>query len=231
VIEINLLPGAKRKRKGGGFKLALPDLTALKGMAKDPWLIACLAAWLLVLAVDLPLYLHGKKRWAEAQTRLAAARTEHGRYKRLIAKRGQFELARDTLAIELQDIRTVDRDRYIWPHLMQEVARALPDFTWIDRIAARTGDADAGGAPSFTIEGYTVDLQGFTRFLRNLEASPFVREVAAGPTTTVPLEGRDVTRYQITARFEQPDTSQLTMQPLQSTLVRVVTSGGGGGRR
>lgn len=231
MIEINLLPGAKRKKGGGGFKIALPDLKALAGLAKDPWLMACLVAWLLVLAADLPMYLHTKGQWAAAKTRVETARTEQRRYNMLIAKRYAYELARDSLRLELDDIEEVDRDRYIWPHVMQEVTRALPDFTWIDRVAARAGDTDAAGAPAFSIEGFTVDLQGFTRFLRNLEASPFIKEVTPGPTNTVVLEGREVSRYQITARYQHPDTSRLNMQSLASTLVRTVRSGGGTGRR
>jgi len=230
VIAINLLPGAKRRRKGAGFKFALPNLEALKGLGKDPWLVACLVAWFLVLAVDLPLFLRGKSKWEAVQARYAAAQTQQTRYNQLIARRTQFERARDSLVVELDVIRAVDRDRYIWPHIMAEISRALPDYTWIDRVAARSGDTDSSGAPSFTVEGYTVDLQGFTRFLRNLEASPFVQNVEAGPTTSVLLEGREVNRYQLSARYSQPDTTRLTMQPLAATLVQGVRSGGGGRR-
>ena len=231
MIEINLLPGAKRKKGGGGFKIALPDLKALTGLAKDPWLMAFLAAWFLVLAADLPMYLHTKGKWEAAQARITKARSEQRRYNNLIAKRTAYEYARDSLRLELDDIEQVDRDRYIWPHVMQEVTRALPDFTWVERIGTRAGDTDAAGAPAFSIEGYTVDVGGYTRFLRNLEASPFIKEVAAGPTVVVMLEGREVTRYQIAARYERPDSSRLTMQPLASTLVGTVRSGGGTGRR
>lgn len=231
MIEINLLPGAKRKKKGGGLKLAMPDLKALAGLAKDPWLIVCIGAWVLVAAVDVPLYLHSKSSWQAAQARVSRARNEQRRYQFLIAKRKAYELARDSMALELGDIRTVDRDRFIWPHLLQEIGRAVPDYTWIERIAARAGDTDTAGAPAFTIDGLTVDLQGFTRYLRNLEVSPFVREVVPGPTSTVIVEGQEVKKFQISARYEQPDSTRLTMQPLPSTIVRVVTSGGGGGRR
>ena len=40
MIEINLLPGAKRKRGGKGAGLRLPDLKQLAVLVKDPWLIA-----------------------------------------------------------------------------------------------------------------------------------------------------------------------------------------------
>ena len=35
MIEINLLPGAKRRRGGKGFHFALPDVKALAGLVKE----------------------------------------------------------------------------------------------------------------------------------------------------------------------------------------------------
>src|SRR5438477_319565 len=41
MIEINLLPGKKKRAApGGGFKLALPDFRGLIASVKNPWLIA-----------------------------------------------------------------------------------------------------------------------------------------------------------------------------------------------
>ena len=40
MIEINLLPGARRKRGGKAAGLKLPDLKVLVTAVKDPWLIA-----------------------------------------------------------------------------------------------------------------------------------------------------------------------------------------------
>ena len=65
MIEINLLPGAKRKRGGKGFQFALPNVQALAGLAKDPWLIACIVSWALVALLVAPLFLRGRSLlWA-----------------------------------------------------------------------------------------------------------------------------------------------------------------------
>jgi len=227
VIEINLLPGAKRKRGGAGFKLALPDFKALTGLFKDPWLVACVVAWLLVLAADLPMFLRTRTEWAELSARYASVRREERTYNSLIARRRQFERARDSLIVEVDVIRSVDRDRYIWPHLLDAVTKALPDFTWLNRLASVGGDADSLASTGFQLEGYTVDVQGYTRFLRNLEASPFIRAVEPGPTTLDILDGREVTSFRVSARYEEPDSSLLTLQPLGAALVQGVRSGGG----
>ena len=38
---------------------------------------------------------------------------------------------RDSLVAQITTIRTVDGDRYVWPHLLDEVTRALPAYTWL----------------------------------------------------------------------------------------------------
>ena len=68
MIEINLLPGAKRKRGGRGLKLGLPDLKALAATVKDPWLIACVAAWVVALGIVLPFF------WLKDRGQVAARR-------------------------------------------------------------------------------------------------------------------------------------------------------------
>src|SRR5438093_497092 len=45
MIEINLLPGKKKKAApGAGFKLALPDFQGLLASIKNPWLLVASAA-------------------------------------------------------------------------------------------------------------------------------------------------------------------------------------------
>jgi len=230
VIEINLLPGAKKKA-GKGLKFALPDLKGLVSSVKDPWLIACAAAWVVVLGVVVPFFwLKDRGQVAALQPRLEAAQREQHRYAALVARKRQFELARDSLIYQIEVIKGIDRDRYTWPHILDAVTKALPPYTWLDNLQARAGEGDSTGAPSFQISGKTVDMQAFTRFLRNLEDSPFIQAVAPVSTGLVTDQGRDVTTFVISARYQLPDSSQLTLQPLANTVVRGVRSGGGARR-
>ena len=48
-IEINLLPGARKKAGGAG--LSLPDFGDIVARVKDPLLIGALAAWVVGLSV------------------------------------------------------------------------------------------------------------------------------------------------------------------------------------
>ena len=51
MIEINLLPGKKKKAAAGGagFKLALPDFRGLLASIKNPWLLVASATSLIVV--------------------------------------------------------------------------------------------------------------------------------------------------------------------------------------
>jgi len=230
VIEINLLPGAKRRRGGKGLKLALPDMKALLGSVKDPWLIACIVSWVLALGVVTPLWMKGRGQVAALGPRLEHAQSEQRRYAALVARKTQFERARDSLITQIDVIKGIDKERYIWPHILDAVAKALPPYTWLDNLQSRAAEGDSSGAPSFQISGKTVDMQAFTRFLRNLEESPFIEAVAPVSTGLVSDQGRDVTTFVINARYQVPESTRLTWQSLAASVVEGVRSGGGARR-
>ena len=136
MIEINLLPGAKKKRggKGGGFQM--PDLKALATSVKDPWLIACAALW-VVFAVFVGLfYLPRKGAVAELVPKLETTQREAQRLEAVLRTKAEMESRRDTLLAQVSIIRDIDRERYIWPHILDAVTKALPT-TWPKILMAR----------------------------------------------------------------------------------------------
>lgn len=226
MIEINLLPGAKRKR-GGGFKLALPDLKALSALGKDPWLIAAIVGWLLVLGVATPLFLRSKGQVDALQPRLERAVADSARYDQLVRAKLTYEATRDSLVAQIDVIKGIDRDRYTWAHIMDAVAKALPAYTWLDGLTPRGNEGDLTAGTLFQLTGKTVDMAAMTRFMRNLQESPFIEGVVLVNTNTVTEDERDVTVFTINAQYQQPDSTLLTWQPLQAALVQGVRSGGG----
>jgi Tfp pilus assembly protein PilN len=226
VIEINLVPGAKRKRGGKRFRFALPDVKVLSGLAKDPWLIACVASWALVVLVAL-VFAQSRSQVAALTPRLETAQREQQRYQALVRRKMMFEAIRDSLIGQIDLIKGIDKDRYVWPHVLDAVTKALPQYTWLDNLESRGGQTDSGGVPTIQITGKAVDPQAFTRFLRNLEESPFIEGVAPVSTGLVREGGRDVTTFIISARYQVPDSTLLIWQPLAATVVQGVRSGGG----
>lgn len=231
MIEINLLPGKKKVAKGTGFSLAMPDFKGLIAQVKDPWLIGAIAAWVIVGGGGAALFITERARLAAAEARLDNVKTEKRRYDIVIAQKRQAEKVRDSLVYEINVIRDIDADRYIWPHVLDQATKALPPYTWITRVAAvssmvQPGMGQAGGPAVVTedsagvstvrvsIDGRTVDIQAYTTFLRQLAASPWFTEVTPASSQTVIEADRPVTAFNVTVRYRIADSVYIRTVPL-----------------
>jgi Tfp pilus assembly protein PilN len=230
MIEINLLPGLKRKAAGGGARFNMPNLGAVLSNVKDPWLLGAIAAGVVAIGGNAALYTLNTARLSRLTTVLAGVQSEKRRYDAVAAQKRQAERARDSLAAELTIIRTIDADRFIWPHLLDEITKALPQYTWVTQIqnlssapaattttGTTTGTATADVASTDTrvsIDGRTVDIQAYTTFLRQLTASPWITDVQATRATTVIEQDRPVTEFNITLRYKRADSLYIRTVPL-----------------
>jgi len=233
MIEINLLPGKKKKAAGAGMKLSMPDFKGLIAQVKDPWLIGAIGAWVVVGGGGALLFITDRARLAAAETRLESVQTEKRRYDIVIAQKRQAEKVRDSLLFEINVIKGIDADRYIWPHVLDQATKALPPYTWITSIqsvsaivapgqgpAAANGpvtvERDSAGAPSVrvAIRGRTVDIQAYTTFLRQLSASPWFTDVTPASSQTVIEADRPVTEFNVTVKYRVADSVYIRTVPL-----------------
>jgi Tfp pilus assembly protein PilN len=234
MIEINLLPGKKKAAKGAGMSFAMPDFKAIIAQVKDPWLIGAIIAWVIVGGGGALLFITDRARSARAEARLEAIKTEKRRYDIVIAQKRQAEKVRDSLLYEINVIRNIDADRYVWPHVLDQTTKALPPYTWITRVGSvatgiQPGTGQAGGPPpssgvpddstarpavSVQIDGRTVDIQAYTTFLRQLAASPWFTDVTPASSQTVIENDRPVTAFQVTVRYRIADSVYIRTVPL-----------------
>ena len=131
MIEINLLPGKRKKTAGGGggrgFKL--PDFKAFLAQVKDPWLAAAvIGSGLLIAFVVFTLAIQAT-RVGSLQSRYDEVLIEKRRFDVVIAKKRQAEKIRDSLSNEINIIRGIDADRYTWPR-RDSPPRPLRAQTW-----------------------------------------------------------------------------------------------------
>src|ERR1041385_319713 len=209
MISINLKPGSKRT-KGGGPSLAgrLSALKELGAKVKDPWLVGAIGAWVVVVGVLGSIWLGAASSMRSLGPELDQARSETRRYRAFLAEKKHVEAARDSVLVQIATITQVDGDRYVWPHILDEVTRALPDYTWLTEMTTVSGavpDSTAPGAPPVGVQmiGRTMDIQGFTRFMRQLEDSPWLKEVTVLSTETIIERGRAVTSFTLRASYER----------------------------
>jgi Tfp pilus assembly protein PilN len=229
MIEINLLPGKKRASPGAGFKLRIPDFRALLASVTNPWLLAARGAWVLVLVGAGALFVTSRARLAVLNSRLQAVQVEKQRFDAVIAQKRQSERMRDSLLAEITVIRRIDSDRYVWPHILDQVTKALPPYSWLTSISATSAAASPNAPPDtsanaaapavrFTVTGSTVDIQAYTTFLRQLAASPWFTEVVPASSQTVVEQDRPVTAFSVTARYRVADSVYIHTAPLSQSL-------------
>ena len=66
----------------------------------------------------------------------------------------------------------------------------------------------------FRIIGNTVDIQALTRFIRQLEQSPFIEQVQLVKSEHANDNGKDVTQFQLEMVYSRPDPALVRRVPL-----------------
>jgi Tfp pilus assembly protein PilN len=239
MITVNLRPGKRRKSSGSpfNFKGMLDGFRGLGTKVKDPILLAAVAGWVCVLGFLGFVYLNNVRQLYSLEPRLEQARTEHRRFKAFIADKRRQEQIRDSLLAQITVIRNVDGDRYIWAHLLDEITKALPAYTWLVDLGTSAQPAPkpvaarpARGAPAdttpdtttaalvFQLNGRTIDIQAYTRFLRQLEASPWIKDVTPVSAQTVVEHERPVTAFSIRATYASADSAYIRVAPFSQSV-------------
>jgi Tfp pilus assembly protein PilN len=80
--------------------------------------------------------------------------------------------------------------------------------------AAAPAPAAAPQGPVFNLEGNAGSTEALTRFMKNLEASPMIREVALVTSQREEVLGRTVLKFTLEARWEEPDSAFVETIPL-----------------
>lgn len=225
MIEINLLPGARRKkRSSSSASLNLGAVFgALASRLKDPWLAIAVVGVVIGLASSGAMYvLQGREAAAlEEQQRVAVQ--DSTRYAAVLAQRSAAESQRDSILRQIAVISAIDSDRFIWPHVMDELSAALPTYTWLRSVSQTSASAPvspeaaaAGETPRLGLRliAYTVDIQAVTIFMKNLEASPFLENVTLGVSEQAVTDGKEVTQFTLDMQYSKPDGSAIRTVPL-----------------
>ena len=246
MIQINLLPGARKKSKSRGGPDVLAALAGILAQVKDPFLIAAVASVALAGGAVATLFLAQTREAALLADRERIAVQDSTRYAAVLGEKAKAQAQVDSVVRQLAVIREIDNNRYVWPHVMDEVSRALPPYTWlnsIEQISAPPAPAPAAapGAPvpaagdtakpkpvkkplldddvekaalKFLVTGTTVDIQALTRFMRVLEASPFVENVNLVKSSLMVVDGREVTEFRLEAEYQSPDQGAIQTVPV-----------------
>lgn len=139
-IQVNLLPGGKKKRtsaKGASLSIGAA-LSGLSDKVKDPWLLGSLGAVIVSVAAVGVLFTTQQANAGEIDTRIEKAVRDSARYSNVLEARRTVMAERDSVHRQVQIIRTIDDNRYVWAHLLDEISRALPTYTWLTSVEQTT---------------------------------------------------------------------------------------------
>jgi Tfp pilus assembly protein PilN len=239
MITVNLRPDLKRKRARSPLQGISESVRGLSAKVKDPLLLVAVVAWVGSLGWLGFVVMNTGRQLATLEPQLEQTRAEHRRFKAFLNEKRHQEAIRDSLVAQIGVIRSVDGDRYVWSHLLDEVTKALPAYTWLTDLGAdvaatpgaapapaptpAAAKADSGAVPAktpvaFSINGRTVDIQAYTRFLRQLEASPWITDVTPVSAQTVVEKERPVTAFSIRATYREADSAYIRTVPLSQSV-------------
>jgi Tfp pilus assembly protein PilN len=244
MIEINLLPGSGKKSRGSniGAGLSAAFANAIANV-KDPYLLGSIASVGASVAAVALLWVSQGARERSLVEKEQKAVQDSTRYATVVAEKRRAEAQRDSVLRQVNIIRSIDDDRFVWAHIMDEVSRVIPQYTWLVGIAQTSAVVSAAAAPdsttpkpdpkkvagsdtavyrpplTFKIIGQTVDMQAMTRFMRFLEASPFIANVQLAKSTRLIIEGgNEVAEFQLDAEYEIPDPAAIRRVPFTLSL-------------
>lgn len=230
MITINLRPGQKRKTAGSPLAGVQEGFKKAAASVKNPLLGLALAAWVLVVGGIGYLFTQTSRELASVEPKLEQTKGEFKRFQGFLQQKKKQELIRDSLKSQIETIRGVDGDRYVWPHILDEISRSLPTYTWLtDIVGSRAAvdttvvrDAKDPAPPpptvSVTISGRTVDIQAYTKFLRDLENSPWIVNVTPLQAQTVIENDRAVTQFSVRASYALADSAYIRTVPLSQSV-------------
>ena len=251
MIEINLLPGSGKKKssRSGGSAAKKINFGAffanITQKIRDPWLISAVGTVVASVVIVGGTYLYQEQRVSSLGSAETVALADSARYAAALKERAKADARRDTLLRRMNLIRAIDEDRFIWPHVLDEVSKALPPYTWLSSLAFMgtpqgSVNVAAGAKPDAAADetakkkskkvdtevprdevrirmiGLTPDIQALTRFMRQLESSPFFADVQLNNSQLASDQGKDVTQFTLDVTYTRPDTSVIHRVPLSS---------------
>jgi Tfp pilus assembly protein PilN len=147
MIEINLLPGAGRKSRRSGVPSGLSTaFSGIAGQIKDPYMIAAVASAVIAVSSVGALWLRQTSTEATLHEKEALAVQDSAKYATVILEKRKAETRRDSVLRQVRLIQAIDNDRFIWPHILAEVSKAVPQYTWL-RDVSSTSPAVSPAAP------------------------------------------------------------------------------------
>lgn len=220
MIEVNLLPGGKKgSARGFSFNLdALKDMLPGGGgggggaPAADPYQVFFAIAAAIAIGYMGYFYWNLNGEEEELTVRIEEARQDSLENAAIIQRTQELQARADSIQQRVAIIQEIDADRYTWPHILDEIAAAVPDYTWL-REVLYSGDNPL----QIRVTGRAASIYAITNFMRRLESSRFLRDVNPEDMVQQPSEQSPadlVYMFELVMTYESPALDELETVPL-----------------
>lgn len=219
MIEVNLHPGGEGKKRDGGalsgLSISLPDLDEIGGLdtlRSDPWHASFLIFLVIVPLVVGFLWYQQSQRADHLNQRLEQALADSARLADKRALSDSITARRQEIQDRISLVRELDQNRFAWPHLMDEVSRALPAEAWLTGIERRSALPDL----EVRLQGAGASALVITEFVRALESSSFIDEVKIVNSQRQEMAGIQAQAFSLSVTYRSPPASAVERRPLST---------------
>lgn len=213
MIEINLLPGAASRQKRRGPAFAAGGLTRPTLPSFDRTLSILVGLWVLALAGTAWMHFGSSSRLAQLEVDVQAAQRDSARLQNLRSMNDSLRTQIEDIGTRLTMLQEIDAGRYTWSHVLDEISRALPQYTWLVNVTEAAPVAGAG-SPRIKLEGRTGNTFALAKFMQDLEVSPFLQGVTLMSQTQTSERDRTVYAFVLEMGFQEPTPDVIETQPL-----------------
>jgi len=182
----------------------------------DRWATIMVLAWVLGGGVVGWWFVDTRSTKAELEVAIEGARLDSIRYAEMRRANEIMRARQDTIGQKLAIIQQIDAHRYTWAHIVDEVSRSVPQYTWLVNIMTNSLTDELVDGPKFTINGRTGTPFALTELMQRLEASPFVRNVTLVQTDQIREDGRLMYSFVLDMQYEPPTPDLIETVPLFS---------------
>lgn len=202
MLQINLLPGSKKTSRGAGSLAG--SLGSIGASVRDPWLVGAAGAVVVAFAAVGLLFTAQNARAGEITEKLDRAVRDSTRYSKVLDARRKLTAERDSVQRQLQIIRTIDENRYNWAHILDEISRALPAYTWLTTLEQTSKAPLPPGAD--TLAGVTTPVPA-TAAAKAKKAAVVQDTIDVHPPLTFRVVGQTVDIQALTMFMRQMESS------------------------
>ena len=218
MIEVNLHPERGRARGGTGRRLPISLPTSFPrfgggggGAAggRDIWTTLAVGLPVLVLLVVGWLWFSQRSERGALEVRLEAAVADSMRLSDLRALSDSLAAREGRIGRRLELVKSLDDGRFVWPHLLDEIGRALPSYTWLTSLRQNAARPQL----QVQVDGLAANPLAITEFVRNLQASPYVGEVRILGSQQELVDNVAAQAFKLMIVYESPPPQTVRSEP------------------